>query len=61
MSPLIFKVTEEAERLKKLFSLLNTVASGEVGLDYTEPEADWQEQRLFLESLPAVGDERTSQ
>ena len=61
MSPLIFKVTEEAERLKKLFSLLNTVASGEVGLDYTEPEADWQEQRLSLESLPAVGDERTSQ
>ena len=22
-----------------------------MGLDYTEPEADWQEQRLFLEQL----------
>ena len=51
VSPLIFKVTEEAERLKKLLSLSNTVAFGEVGLDYTEPEADWQEQRLFLEQL----------
>ena len=51
VSPLIFRVTEEAERLKKLLSLPNTVAFGEVGLDYTEPEADWQEQRLFLEQL----------
>ena len=51
VSPLIFRVTEESERLKKLLSLPNTVAFGEVGLDYTEPEADWQEQRLFLEQL----------
>jgi len=51
VSPLIFRVTEEAERLKKLLSLPNTVAFGGVGLDYTEPEADWQEQRLFLEQL----------
>ena len=51
VSSLIFRVTEEAERLKKLFSLPNTVAFGAVGLDYTEPEADWQEQRLFLEQL----------
>ena len=51
VSPLIFRVTEEAERLKMLLSLPNTVAFGEVGLDYTEPEADWQEQRLFLEQL----------
>ena len=34
-----------------LLSLPNTVAFGEVGLNYTEPEADWQEQRLFLEQL----------
>ena len=47
--PLIFWVTEEAERLKKLLSLPNTVDFGEVDLDYTEPEAYWQEQRLFLE------------
>ena len=51
VSTLIFKVTEEAERLKMLLSLPATVAFGEVGLDYTEPEADWQEQRLFLEQL----------
>ena len=51
VSPLIFRVTEEAKRLKMLLSLPNTVAFGEVGLDYTEPEADWQEQRLFLEQL----------
>ena len=51
VSPLIFRVTEEAERPKRLLSLPNTVAFGEVGLDYTAPEADWQEQRLFLEQL----------
>ena len=33
VSPLIFRVTEEAERLKKLLSLPDTVAFGEVGLD----------------------------
>ena len=31
--------------------LPNTVAFGELGLNYTEPEADWQEQRPFLEQL----------
>ena len=49
--PPIQKVAEEAKKLKELPSFPKTAAFGEIGLDYTEHEADWQDQRVFLEQL----------